>query len=127
MMIKRILIFLVIIFIAFTTSYLSHFYILQVKQLTIGFSLFSVYGFFTVTAFLIYVVVELIAYKIPTQAGYAYLASVFLKIGFFLLIFQQSIFKEMALTKAERFSLIIPFFLFLILEAVFTSKLLNNK
>ena len=126
-MIKRIIIFLVVVFIAFITSYLSHFYIFQVKQFQLGFSLLSVYSFFGISAILIYSVVELIAYKIPTQAGYAYLASVFLKIGVFLLIFQYSIFNEIALTTSEKFSLIIPFFLFLILEAVFISKLLNNK
>ncbi|SEC36026.1 hypothetical protein SAMN04489761_2775 [Tenacibaculum sp. MAR_2009_124] len=126
-MIKRIIIFLVVVLIAYIASYLPHFYILQIKQLTLGYSLFSVYGFFVIAAILIYGIVEFIADKMPNQAGYAYLASMFLKIGFFLLIFQNAIFKEAVLTKAEKFSLIIPLFLFLALEAVFISKLLNNK
>ncbi|CAM1361781.1 DUF6168 family protein [Tenacibaculum xiamenense] len=126
-MTKRILIFLVVVFIAFIASYLPHYYILQEKELTLNFSLLSVYVFYAVSAVIIYGIVELIAEKIPNQAGYAYLATMFIKIGFFLILFKSAIFGEDPSTKAEKISLILPFFLYLALEAVFISKLLNNK
>ncbi|KAB1159011.1 hypothetical protein F7018_07690 [Tenacibaculum aiptasiae] len=93
----------------------------------LSFSLFAVYLFHVIAAIIVYFIVEFIADKMPNQAGYAYLASIFLKIGFFVLIFQASVFANEQLTKPERFSLVIPLFLFLILEAIAVSKLLNSK
>jgi hypothetical protein len=69
----------------------------------------------------------MVSWKLPSQAGYAYLASMFLKIGFFVMIFQSTIFSDIELEKFERVSLIIPLFLFLIIEAVAVSRLLNSK
>ncbi|MBA6156241.1 hypothetical protein H3Z83_06870 [Tenacibaculum sp. S7007] len=93
----------------------------------LSFSLFSVYLFHVIAATIVYVIVEFIADKMPNQAGYAYLASVFLKMGFFVLVFQATVFANEQLTKPERFSLVIPLFLFLIIEAIAISKLLNSK
>jgi hypothetical protein len=126
-MIKRILVFLAAIFIVFAVSYFSHDYILQSKEILLSYSLFSIYLFHVVSAIIVYAIVELVAYKLINQAGYAYLASVFLKIGFFVLIFKASVFANEALTKPERISLVIPLFLFLISEAIAVSKLLNSK
>ena len=126
-MIKRLILFSVSIVFMFIVSYELHDYILSLKKLDLSFSLLSVYVFHVIAAMIVYVIVELIAFKLPNQAGYAYLASIFLKIGFFVLIFQASVFENEALTKAERFSLIIPLFLFLIAEAIAVSKLLNSK
>ncbi|RBW59877.1 hypothetical protein DS884_06510 [Tenacibaculum sp. E3R01] len=93
----------------------------------LSFSLLGVYLFHVVSATIVYLIVEFVADKMPNQAGYAYLASIFLKIGFFVLVFQASVFTNEQLTKPERFSLVIPLFLFLILEAIAVSKLLNSK
>lgn len=126
-MIKRIIQFIVAVTVLFIISYLPHDYVLNLKDIYLSFSLFSVYLFHVIAAILVYCIVEFIADKMPNQAGYAYLASVFLKIGFFVLIFQASVFTNEQLTNPERFSLVIPLFLFLIIEAVAISKLLNNK
>ena len=126
-MIKRILVFLAAIFIVFAVSYFTHDYVLQLKEVSLSYSLFSVYLFHVVSVVIVYAIVELVAYKLINQAGYAYLVSVFLKIGFFVLIFKTSVFANEALTKPERISLVIPLFLFLISEAIAVSKLLNNK
>ncbi|WP_299156535.1 DUF6168 family protein [uncultured Tenacibaculum sp.] len=126
-MIKRILFFLAAVLIIFAVSYFPHNYVLTSKEIQLSFSLFAVYLFHVIGATIVYVIVEFIADKIPNQAGYAYLASVFLKIGFFVLVFQASVFANGQLTKPERFSLVIPLFLFLILEAIAISKLLNSK
>ncbi|CAM1349539.1 DUF6168 family protein [Tenacibaculum insulae] len=126
-MTKRILFFLAAIFVVFAVSYFPHNYILQSKNITLSYSLFSVYVFHLISAIIVYGIVELVASKLVNQAGYAYLASVFLKIGFFVLIFKASVFANEELTKPERFSLVIPLFLFLISEAIAVSKLLNSK
>lgn len=126
-MTKRILYFLAAIFVVFSVSYFPHNYILQSKNIALSYSLFSVYLFHLISAIIVYGIVELVASKLVNQAGYAYLASVFLKIGFFVLIFKASVFANEELTKPERFSLIIPLFLFLISEAIAVSKLLNSK
>lgn len=126
-MIKRILFFLIAVLLLFVISFFSHNFILQSKEISVSFSLIGVYAFHVISAIVVYSIVELVAEKIPNQAGYAYLASIFLKIGFFVLIFQASIFANEELTKPERISLVIPLFLFLITEAIAVSKLLNNK
>ncbi len=126
-MIKRIIQFIVAVIVLFIISYVPHNYVLDSKDIYLSFSLFSVYLFHVIAATIVYFIVEFIADKIPNQAGYAYLASVFLKMGFFVLVFQASVFANEQLTKPERFSLVIPLFLFLIIEAVAISKLLNSK
>lgn len=126
-MIKRVLFFLIAVLLLFVISFFLHHFILQSKEISVSFSLIGVYAFHVISAIIVYGIVELVAEKIPNQAGYAYLASIFLKIGFFVLIFQASIFANEELTKPERISLVIPLFLFLITEAIAVSKLLNNK
>ncbi len=126
-MIKRIIQFIVAVIVLFIISYVPHDYVLNSKDIYLSFSLFSVYLFHVIAATIVYVIVEFIADKMPNQAGYAYLASVFLKMGFFVLVFQATVFANEQLTKPERFSLVIPLFLFLIIEAVAISKLLNSK
>ncbi|WP_220455449.1 DUF6168 family protein [Tenacibaculum pelagium] len=126
-MIKRIIKFIVAVIVLFIISYVPHDYVLNSKDIYLSFSLFSVYLFHVIAATIVYVIVEFIADKMPNQAGYAYLASVFLKMGFFVLVFQATVFANEQLTKPERFSLVIPLFLFLIIEAIAISKLLNSK
>ena len=126
-MIKRILVFLAASILLFVASYSVHKYMINLKDINMSFSLFSVYLFHVISAVIVYVIVEAVALKLPNQAGYAYLTSVFLKLGFFVLLFQASVFANEALTKPERISLVIPLFLFLITEAVAVSKLLNSK
>lgn len=124
-MVKRILFYVVIIVLLFLIVFFGHQYYLENK--TLNFSLLNVYLFHVVSTILIYIIVEFVSWKLPSQAGYAYLASIFLKIGVFVMVFQSSIFSEIELEKFERISLIIPLFLFLIAEAVAVSKLLNSK
>ena len=126
-MIKRILIYVLIIATTFLISFILHQYILNNLNLVLSYSLLQVYLFHVIATIVVYGIIEYVADKLPSQAGYAYLTSVFLKIGFFTLIFQSSILSEVKLPLFERVSLIAPFFLFLLIEAIFTSKLLNTK
>lgn len=126
-MIKQLITFITAVILVTVITYSAHLFILQSTNLTLNFSLLSVYLFHSIAAILVYSTIVLIAYKIPNQAGYAYLASVLIKMGFFVLIFNASIFSIEILNKQERFSLVIPLFVFLILEAISVSKLLNSK
>ncbi|WP_442264716.1 DUF6168 family protein [Tenacibaculum sp. ZS6-P6] len=124
-MIKRILLFAVVLVLLFLLSYFTNSYL--VKELTISFSLLQVYLFHVIAAFVVYAIVEFVASILPNQAGYAYLASIFIKIGLFVLIFNGSVFAKENLSRPERVSLVVPLFLFLITEAITISKLLNKK
>ncbi len=126
-MIKKILPFLAAIIIVFLISYLGHSKSLDLFNYHLSYSLLKVYLFHLIASAIVFTLVVLVFFKIPNQAGYAYLASVFLKLGFFVLIFKASVFTEVDLTKVERVSLVIPLFIFLISEAIGVSKLLNSK
>lgn len=124
-MIKRILLFLSALVLLFIVSYFLNSYLVVEEKFS--FSLLSIYLFHTIAALIVYTIVEFVADYMPNQAGYAYLASIFIKIGFFVLIFNSSVFANDNLSKPERLSLVGPLFLFLITEAVAVSKLLNSK
>lgn len=126
-MIKRIFIFTIAIVLLFFISYFLNKYLVDKNNLTLSFPLFKVYIFQTISALFVYILIELILTVLPNETGYLYLALTMIKIGVFVLIFQDSIFSENPLTKADKASLIIPLFLFLITEVVGVSKLLNNK
>ncbi len=126
-MIKRILTYVSIIILFFIVVFFTHQYILDSKQLVLSYSLLNVYLFNAIASIIIYGCIELVAEKLPSQAGYAFLACVFLKIGFFVVLFQATIFSEIRLPLYSRLSLMVPFFLFIIIEAVGVAKLLNSK
>lgn len=123
-MIKRLLVFAFIVTLLFTIAVFVHNHF--VAQ-TLSFQLWHVYLFHAIAAFLVYALVEGVASIMPNNAGYAYLGLMFLKVGLFLLIFKNSVFQNESLTQTERFALVIPLFLFLSVEAVAVTKLLNSK
>ncbi len=123
-MIKRIIIATVGILLLLAVSYGIH---SNVITQIVSFSLLNVYVFFALSAILVYAVVELVFNYLPNQAGYAYLMLMLFKIGTFLLIFQADIFSEVDLSRADRMSLVVPLFLFLMAEALAVVNLLKNK
>ncbi len=123
-MVKRIIIVTVAIALLFALSFFTHNTLLDAN---IRFSLLSVYAFHVIAVILIYAVIEFAAEHIPTQAGYTYLMLMCFKLGFFLLLFQGSIFSEVGLTQAEKVGLVVPFLVFLSAEAAAVAKLLNSK
>jgi len=124
-MTKRILYFVLAIVVLFALIFSLHNFLTPPSDLS--FSLLKVYVFHAVSAILVYGVIELLASIIPNQAGYAYLMTMFFKIGFFVLLFQESVFNKETLTQPERIGLVIPLFVFLLAEAIVVGKLLNSK
>lgn len=123
-MTKRILYFVLAIVALFAVTFSVHNFL---TTSDLSFSLLKVYSFHAVSAILVYGIIELLASTLPSQAGYAYLMTMFFKIGFFVLLFQESVFAKDSLSQPERIGLVVPLFMFLIAEAVGVGKLLNSK
>ena len=126
-MIKRILIYISIVLLVFIVVFFTHQFVLDSKRLVLSYSLLNIYLFNAIVSVIIYACIELVAEKLPSQASYAFLACIFLKIGFFVMLFQVAIFPEEKLELFQRLSLLIPFSLFIIIEATGVMKLLNSK
>ncbi len=126
-MIKRILYYVLAVLVVFAITFFTHKSVLSAKSLVLSFNLIDVYLFNLISCIVIYVSMEFMAEKLPSEAGYAFLALVFVKMGVFLLLFQSVVFSETPLEMYQRLSLLIPFFLFLVIEAVGVAKLLNSK
>ena len=124
-MLKRIIAVFLIVSLLFLGTFYLHNSLIDIT--TLKFSLFGVYLYHPSSVVVIYTLVEFVAKYLPTQAGYAYLMCMLFKIGVFVLLFQDSVFKDVVLTKADKIGLIAPLFLFLIAEAIAVAKLLNSK
>ncbi|GGG39169.1 hypothetical protein GCM10011414_05630 [Croceivirga lutea] len=62
--------------------------------------------------------------SLHNSLGFVYLASLFLKIGLFVLLFNTQLFGEVDITKIETLALLLPFFLATGLEVYFISRIL---
>lgn len=125
-MIKRIVNFFVVTVLLFAVTFSLHQYLLSNKNLISSLPILGMYLFHSISGAIVYTLVELVFSKLPNQAAFAFLASIFLKIGFFILIFSSSIFTENPLQMFERLSIVVPFFSFLLVESFFSFKLLNE-
>lgn len=63
---------------------------------------------------------------VPNQLGYVFLVTVFVKFGAALILFPQLLSDEPSLNKGQILSFLIPYFLFLTVEAIMVIKWLNN-
>jgi len=126
-MIKRILIFILITLLFFVSGYFLNSYLLDANQVTIRFSLLTLYTFLMLSCIIAYALVEVVSTYLPNETGYLYLGLLMVKLGVFILLFQEPIFSETGLSKAEKSSILIPFLIFLTIEVIGVSKLLNNK
>ena len=125
-MIKRIGFFVVLILVMFASLFLLNQYFIDQNDANVNLPLLGMYIFHASSSIIIYLIVEAVFSKLPNQTGFAYLASVFLKIGFFILLFASNVFSDSPLNMAEKLSIVAPFFTFLLVEAAFSFKLLNN-
>ena len=123
-MLKRIIISVAIIIAAFFISYGLNKSLVDIQ---LQYSLLSVYLFHALAAIIVYLIIEFLFTKLPNQVGYAYLMLMCFKIGAFVLIFQKSVFAVDLVALQERISLVVPLFIFLIIEALLVGKLLTNK
>ncbi|MDH5474453.1 MAG: DUF6168 family protein [Cyclobacteriaceae bacterium] len=126
-MIRRVSIYFTALAVVFFVTYFFHSYYHEDTGQSLSYSLLDMYFFHAISSLFVYIAVEIINLKFSHQTGYAYLVLVFLKIGFFAIIFSSSLLSEISLNMLDRISIIIPMFLFLTLEAIFCSRLLNDN
>lgn len=124
-MAKRFLLFIILACIVSILLFKLHAFLISSQNETLSFALFSVYLFHFVATLIICLAVEILSTKLPNQVGYLYLASVFVKIGFFVIIFKNVIFSVEEMAFIDRISIIIPMFLYLIAEAIYSGRIMN--
>jgi len=126
-MLKKLIYYsLPVVILAISVLFIQQSYI-EAQDEILPYSLYSIYVFHFIAYLIIVIGIEFLSKKLPNQVGFFYLASVFIKIGFFVLIFKDSIFAEDPMSFLGRISIIIPFFMFLIFEAIYSGKLMNGK
>ncbi|WP_375579938.1 DUF6168 family protein [Marivirga tractuosa] len=124
-MLKRLIIStLFSVAIATAVLFTQKWYIDSVNE-ALSYSINSIYLFHFIAFIAIIFSIELLSKKLPDQVGYFYLASVFVKIGLFVLVFKDTLFSDSPLNFLERISIIIPFFMFLVMEAIYSGRLMN--
>lgn len=98
-------------------------------ELKFSFSLDKIYLFHAVFSALICLNLRVISTvdKLFPQLGFIYLSTLVLKLIFFALFFYTPLFTVVSFSFAEKISLFFPFFIFLLTEAVFVLKILNQK
>jgi hypothetical protein len=126
-MIKRLIFFTIAIIVLATSVLLIQKWYVSSEGESLSYSLNAIYYFHFAAYLIIVVAVELLNKKLPNQVGFFYLASVFIKIGFFVLLFKGAIFSESPMSLLERVYIIIPFFMFLVFEAIYSGKLMNAQ
>lgn len=126
-MLKRVGLYFFIAALLLVVTFFLNDFVLSKADLTTSYSLISVYLFNALASIVVYVLLEFTFNSVPNQVGFAYLTLVFVKLGLFLIVFNVPIFSEEGLEKFERVSLIIPVFIFLILEALASFKLLSQE
>ena len=125
-MLKRFIPFTIMVAMITVILFVVHIYALDYLGEALRFSLTSMYIFHAIAYMVICLCVEFLYSKMPNQVGYAYLASVFIKIGLFVLVFKAEIFGDEPLSMAERLSVVVPLFLFIAFEAIYCGKLMNS-
>ncbi|WKK86159.1 DUF6168 family protein [Marivirga arenosa] len=126
-MLKRLMIFTLLTLVLAVVILFAQNWYLSNQNEVLSYSLEAMYIFHFISFIVIASSVGLLSKKLPDQVGYFYLASVFIKIGLFVLIFKNTLFSEEELNFPERISIIIPFFMFLVMEAIYSGRLMNTN
>lgn len=128
-MIKPIIVYSISFAVLFFVSLFLHQFVLDSQSVDIRFQLKPIYIFFAIASFLICIIFKSFTLfkKTKEQLGFLYLFTLFIKIILFSIIFYNSIVGLQDITKIESLNLLIPLLVFLVLEVVFISKLLNQK
>lgn len=124
-MMKRYLSFALIVLLLTAVGYTTQYYI--TAEANIALPIFKMYVFHLAACLIICLLIELLSVQLPTQVGYAYLASIFVKIGIFVLLFKPVLFGGSNLSMPEKLSIVIPLFLFLTLEAYYCGRLMGSR
>lgn len=128
-MIKSFLLYLVTFALLFSVSFAIHTSVLSSGDYSLRFEILPLYWFFSMVSLLFCCLFKVFSNikKTEEQLGFMYLFTLVLKIIFFVVFFNSSILKLPNLTKIESLNLLIPFFVFLVLEIYFITSLLGER
>lgn len=129
-MIKRILSYVIICTLALLIGFFVHDLILNSLAITLPFVLWKIYFFQAAFTLFLCIFFDFIALKVPKfadQLGFLYLGSMVFKITVFCVIFHDILFSSLVLTKADSLSMLIPIFIFLIIEVSIVVKIINRN
>ena len=126
---KDIFRYIVVFVFLFLIGFYTHKFLLDFLGLKIIFSLEKVYLFHAFFSALICVNLRVFSTvdKLLPQLGFIYLSTLVLKLILFAIFFYNPLFTVDSFTSAEKGSLFFPLFVFLLTEAVFVLKILNQK
>ncbi|WP_299057592.1 DUF6168 family protein [uncultured Polaribacter sp.] len=128
-MTKKIIIVLFVFLSIGYFGYLGHLMLLNNIEVTLPFSLKKLYLFHAGFSTLVGINIILISKikKVLEQIGFIYLGSLFIKIMLFIAAFYPTITSEEKSSLIIKLSILIPTFLFLLIELLFVVKFLKRK
>ncbi len=106
--------------------YILHSLLIKQFDIKLSISLSSIYLFFTIASLFIITSIELIYKYIPASVGYAFLVGIFLKMGIFVILFFAQGMSKTTLSMTDKFSILIPLFVFMAIEIVPVIKSLKT-
>lgn len=117
------------VFIAvFFATYGLHYAFLQWKEIQLPYTLVNIYlfhAFFSLIICVSMLLISKLSTKYNDQLGFIYLFTMVFKVAFFCMVFYDVLFSDIVLNKIESLHLLIPIFIFLTVEVVIISKVLN--
>ena len=111
----------------FFLFFFGHCFFIKNAGINLSFDLLTIYLYFylgNVIASLIYFAVFKIS---PDSIGYLFLTLVMVKLGLFMLLFNKSLFQAKVLSMTDKFSILMPLALFLVVESILLSNSLQIK
>lgn len=116
--VKRIILFNAIVVTLLLIGISVHPYLFDLKGQAPKISYVGIYLFFAISASVIITGIELLFDVMSDKVGYAFLVGIFLKLGFFTVMFLSKGLLDKPLTMSERLGIVMPLFLFLIVEVI---------
>lgn len=103
-------------------TFLLHYFVLQMLDNKLPYSLLGIYLFFAIAAVIIISGVEYLFKIMPASAGYGFLVGIFLKMGVFMVVFLGGNLADLKLSLLHKLSILIPLFFFMSVEALSVVK-----
>lgn len=128
-MLKKIIIYIVVFLFVGTTSYFSHIFLLGEANTNFFSTLKEAYVFHFCFSLVLLICFRLFSKKekLFEQLGFMYMGLLVFKIIVFVIYFYPQLLGEDALPRFYRASLLIPVIVFLLLEVIFISKIMQGK
>jgi hypothetical protein len=126
---KDIFRYILVFVLLFLIGNYGHQFLLEFLELKLSFSLEKIYLFHAFFSALICVNLRVVSTvdKLFPQLGFIYLSTLVIKLILFAIFFYNPILTIDSFSFSEKISLFIPLFIFLLTEAIFVLKILNQK